>query len=212
MTENNKYINSKIYTIRCKENPEFIYVGSTYQPLCRRWVNHKSNSKQFPDRKLYKLILENGGFDNFYIELEENVKCNNREVLLKREGELIREKSNLSLNTSMAGSKMGKSQKEYDDYRKNTQHRIEYLKNYKEKNQDIMRDRDRQYRETHKQQIKERYNPEYKKEYYNKNLETYKARSKEIMTCECGSIITKCKISRHIKSQKHIDLMNNINI
>ena len=75
MIENNKYINSKIYTRRCKKNPEFICVGSTYQPLCRRWVSHTSNSKQFPERKLYKLILDNGGFDIFYIELDENVKC-----------------------------------------------------------------------------------------------------------------------------------------
>ena len=46
MTENenkiNKYNNGKIYTIRCREDNDLIYIGSTCQPLHKRWFTHKS--------------------------------------------------------------------------------------------------------------------------------------------------------------------------
>ncbi len=44
MTEKdiNTYNNGKIYTIRCRTDNKFIYVGSTTQPLHKRWFTHKS--------------------------------------------------------------------------------------------------------------------------------------------------------------------------
>jgi len=36
-----KYKNGKIYTIRCKNDDTLIYVGSTIQPLFKRWYGHK---------------------------------------------------------------------------------------------------------------------------------------------------------------------------
>ena len=44
MIENdiNKYNNGKIYTIRCRLDDNLIYVGSTMQPLHKRWCTHKS--------------------------------------------------------------------------------------------------------------------------------------------------------------------------
>jgi predicted GIY-YIG superfamily endonuclease len=51
MTEKdiNIYNNGKIYTIRCREDPALIYVGSTTQPLHKRWFTHKS---RLIDKKL----------------------------------------------------------------------------------------------------------------------------------------------------------------
>ena len=40
------YKNGKIYTIRCKTNNFFVYVGSTCQSLAKRWDNHKQASKR----------------------------------------------------------------------------------------------------------------------------------------------------------------------
>ena len=37
-----KYKNGKIYTIRYKNDDSLIYVGSTVQPLFKRWHQHKS--------------------------------------------------------------------------------------------------------------------------------------------------------------------------
>jgi glycosylphosphatidylinositol transamidase (GPIT) subunit GPI8 len=45
------------------------------------------------------------------------------------------------------------------------------------------------------------------KEYYENNREKWK----EKITCECGCIINKYILSRHKKSNKHIELMENLN-
>ena len=37
-----KYKNGKIYTIRYKNDDTLIYVGSTIQPLFKKWYEHKS--------------------------------------------------------------------------------------------------------------------------------------------------------------------------
>ena len=64
------YKNGKIYTIRCNSNTEFIYIGSTCQLLARRWQDHKKDCKK-RDSKIYTTMRENGGIENFYIELYE---------------------------------------------------------------------------------------------------------------------------------------------
>jgi len=37
-----KYKNGKIYTIRYKNDDSLIYVGSTIQPLFKRWFEHNT--------------------------------------------------------------------------------------------------------------------------------------------------------------------------
>ena len=56
MTEKdiNIYNNGKIYTIRCKTDNNLIYVGSTTQPLHKRWFTHKS---RLVDKNFYHYIL-----------------------------------------------------------------------------------------------------------------------------------------------------------
>ena len=203
---NQRYENGKIYSIRCLTNPELVYVGSTCQTLCKRWTNHKAMGNQKPDRKLYKTIFENGGFGNFYIELVESFPCSNREQLLKREGEIMREISTVALNTSIPGSRIGKSQSEYEITRYHTEHRQNWLKKYKEENKEIIKQREKEYRERNKQTVQDK-NKKRCSEYYYQNLESIKEKRKETTICECGSTITKAKLSRHIKSSKHLTLM-----
>ena len=105
------YQNAKIYTIRCKNNTNFIYVGSTCQELNTRWVEHRRDYKKFPERNIYKIIKDNDGIENFYIELYEYFSCNNKEELLKREGEITREISTMNFHTP--GNRVGKTTKEY---------------------------------------------------------------------------------------------------
>jgi hypothetical protein len=54
-----KYKNGKIYTIRYKNDDPLIYVGSTVQPLFKRWYQHKQilNNKKYNNILLYKNIL-----------------------------------------------------------------------------------------------------------------------------------------------------------
>ena len=90
----NKKNNGKIYTIRCREDNNLIYVGSTVQPLYKRWDQHKRTFKN-EHSKAYKYLLyikmHEIGIDSFYFELYENLNCECKEQLLKREGEIIRQ-------------------------------------------------------------------------------------------------------------------------
>ena len=83
------YSKSSVYVIRNHIN-DFVYVGSTTQSLAKRWGHHKSVWKagkyQF---NIYKAFTELG-INNFYIELYEEINCENRQQLEKREGEVIR--------------------------------------------------------------------------------------------------------------------------
>ena len=66
----------------------------------------------------------------------------------------------------------------------------------------------KQYRQDNKEKRLEQ-----KKEYYENNKDKILEKAKEKITCECGAIITKPYINRHLKSIKHIGfitLKNNI--
>ena len=70
-TDKNKYTNGKIYTVRCYDDVNLIYVGSTIQPLRKRWYEHRSgfiNDKKQQNRLLF-IKMKEIGIDKFYIEL-----------------------------------------------------------------------------------------------------------------------------------------------
>ena len=96
------YNNSAIYKLFCKnEEINDMYIGSTIN-FKRRKSQHKSKSiKEMPNDnskcKLYKCIQENGGFDNWDMEILENVNCENQNELYKIERSYI-EKLNANLN------------------------------------------------------------------------------------------------------------------
>jgi hypothetical protein len=74
------FANGKIYCIRSHQT-EQIYIGSTTQPLYKRFHRHKqmdSSSKE---------ILK---YSDAFIELLEEFPCANKMQLNRREGELIR--------------------------------------------------------------------------------------------------------------------------
>ena len=67
-----KYKNGKIYTIRCKNDDSLIYVGSTVQPLFKRWFEHKSkaNNEKYEtyNKLLYQKIRETNNLNDWYID------------------------------------------------------------------------------------------------------------------------------------------------
>ena len=63
----NIYNNGKIYTIRCKYDDSYVYVGSTIQSLSQRWAGHKKHSKTRQHLLLYSTI--DNEWDDWYIEL-----------------------------------------------------------------------------------------------------------------------------------------------
>jgi hypothetical protein len=130
------YNKGKIYTIRCREDPSLIYVGSTTQPLSQRWTDHKSKcnnekSKEY-NRLLYKNMRELGQ-DKFYIELHEYYPCENKEQLNRKEGQVIRE-SHSTLNKLVAG-------RTFQEYRNENKEKIKNLsKKYSENNKEKIKE------------------------------------------------------------------------
>ena len=87
------YKNGKIYSIRCYNDDTLIYVGSTTQALAKRWYEHKSKIKSYNELPFYKLVDD---VKNWYIQLEEEFSCDNKEQLEKRELEIMRDISTLN--------------------------------------------------------------------------------------------------------------------
>ncbi len=164
----NKYDNGKIYTIRCRLDDDLIYVGSTIQPLYKRWHGHKTKSQndEFKHRHLYNKINELG-IENFYIELYENFNCLSKEELNQREGEITRQIG--TLNKYIAG----RTQKEYT--KDNVEKISETKKQYYENNKEKIKNKMNEYYGKNKEKIKNRTN-----EYYEKNKEKKKNIMKKI--------------------------------
>ena len=93
----NKYSNGKIYQI-WNEMTDDIYVGSTYDMLCKRMDKHRSahSKEKYNQRKLYKLMNE-VGVGHFHIELIELYPCSCKDELRKREGHFIRQIGTLNM-------------------------------------------------------------------------------------------------------------------
>lgn len=172
------YSKGKIYTIRCKNDPSLIYVGSTIQPLAKRWGGHKIYSLKHPNILIYSTI--NNDWDNWYIELYEECPCENKEQLCKKEGEIIRLIGNLNIRIE------GRTKKEYNE-------------KYYNDNKDKVSDYNKEYR---LKKIHE--NPNYDIERQVGKWEKHKDKYNAKIICDCGKEICKRGLNRHLKSKIHI--------
>ena len=68
-----------IYCLHNDDLPEY-YVGHT-ENLTKRMYCHRGDSKRYANLKLYQYINNNGGIDNFKMEVLEEVYCNFEEVV-----------------------------------------------------------------------------------------------------------------------------------
>jgi len=148
------YSTGKIYKIFSPSHPEAgYYVGSTIGRLSKRFYGHKTDynrhkSGVFPTGYTSSIVLFE--YDDVMIELIELCPCSCKDELNKREGEIIRMGGASVVNKMVAG----RTKKEYaEDTR---EHRLEHLRNY---------------RETHKAEIRA-----VKQKYYQENKEEVKAK------------------------------------
>ena len=178
------YKNAKIYKIT-DIGYNKMYIGSTCQPLYKRFNDHKRKYKQWKSGKTTKItsydLFDEFGVDNCKIELIEECLCENRDQLHKKEGEHI--KNNVCVNKFIAGRTRQESIKEYNESHKdkikerqkkydeiNKEHIKERRKNYRESNKDKIKE----YRESNKNIIKEQ-----RKKYYELNKEKIKEYNKQ---------------------------------
>ena len=166
----NNYKNGKIYTIRCRTDNNLFYVGSSIQPLHKRWHEHKSKTKS-ENIKYSKILLYSKmreiGTDNFYIELYESCSCETKEQLNQREGQIIRE-IQPTLNKYIAG-------RTFQEYKEECVDKIkEHKKEYIELNKDKIKAHKKEYYENNKEKVNKK-----NKEYYEKNKEKQLAKQKQ---------------------------------
>ena len=192
------YSKAKIYVLRNSVDDE-VYVGSTCQPLSKRFHTHKLNTgyTKTANYKIY-IKMREIGIDKFYIELFENCPCENWEQLRRKEGEVIRQLG-ASLNSRVECRTKSEwyNDKKEDILRKQKENRdnniVEFRekeKNYINNNKDKKREADRKYREKHNEEIKE--------------IRRIK------VSCECGAVVSKLNLPRHKRSnthQKYIDTL-----
>jgi hypothetical protein len=195
------YNNTVIYKIYCKnDNVNDIYIGHTTNFKQRNKL-HKSNcnvetSKGY-NYKIYKIIRENGGWDNWNMSIVEEYPCNNVNEARDRERYWI-EKESSQLNVTIPN----RSKKEYSQiyrivhreeisekakiYRNNNKDNI---KSYLEANKDKISFQKQDWYEENKEEILEKakikYEEnkeaklEYQKDYAQENKETISEYQKE---------------------------------
>ena len=167
----NKYNNSMIYTIRSPATERY-YIGSTTQKLCKRFSDHKIDYKAYLKGTSHFTtsfkILELG---DAYIELLEEVNCENRNQLEKREGELIRLHKDLCVNKII----VGRTRKEYKN------DNIESIKAFSKQYKIDNKEKIKQYKIDNKESISIQ-----SKQYYKDNIESINAKASLPYLCACG--------------------------
>ena len=218
------YKNGMVYKILNTVNDE-CYIGSTCQKLSQRLAKHRSvmNSQNKKNRRLYEAMRVIGA-DSFYIELVKEYPCENVEQLRAVEGEYIRTMG--TLNHCIAGR--GKQQW-YEDNKekvkeKSKNYRIDNLekvnervKEYNEKNRETILQNKREYYSNNKDKRKEYIEKnkvilkQKRQEHYHKNIEKMTEKNRTKTACSCGQEILKRNLTKHQRTKKHQEAINNLN-
>jgi len=177
------YSKTIIYTIRTENS---LYVGSTTNYVNRK-NSHKSSIYNENDNnynyKLYKTIREN----DFEWDMQPYSKYPCNDVVEQTiEEQRICLLLKADLNSKKCGTGLNRSElgeKEYDK---------QYNTEYRTENKDKI--------------------VENKKQYYADNKDKILEHMTQKITCECGCIVSRCNLSPHKKSKKHLKLMEKINI
>ena len=179
----------RIYKIMCKEDKDFIYIGSTILSLNKRWNKHKSDYKRWKEGKKKNNISTHEYYDkynieNFSIELIKEYKVCDEKHLKVYEQLWINKSKCVNIINSF---------------------HITYLsqKEYREKNKEVISKKKKKYNEKNKEVISKK-----NKEYREKNKKVISKKKKVKITCKCGSIVRKDNLSIHKKTKKHIQYEN----
>ena len=154
-------------------------------------------------------MLAGGNYDYCLVE---KVECSDKTEFHKRERFYIG--SNECVNTSIPC----RTQSEWYFFHK--EKILEHRKQYQHENKDKIKKSEKEYYDVNKETILEhhkQYQHENKdkiskqrREYRDENKEKIYAKAAVKVTCECGCSVRKSDISTHRKTQKHIDLMSQL--
>jgi hypothetical protein len=192
------YSKNVIYKLVCNDlNILGCYVGHTTD-FTRRKAYHKSDCNnengEHYNYKVYQIIRENGGFQNYSMIEIEKYPCRDENESTARERHWF-EILNSGLNTNVPNRSR---QEYYEDHKEemrqyyadNRDNRLIKNKQHYADNRDNILIKQRQYDATHKEEIA--------------------TRRKQPFTCECGKTSTWDNKSRHLKSKFHLQYMERI--
>jgi len=170
------YSTACIYQICCRDlEITDLYVGSTTDLIKRRCA-HKSactnKSGKNYNLHVYQFIRDHGGWDNWEVVKVQDVDCACREDLIKTERAYM-ERLGATLNKNVPG----RSREEWYEVNK------DYWKEYWEENKERLNEKNRQYNEAHRTELKEKRDVK--------------------VQCQCGSMVGKYYMTRHCKTAKH---------
>ena len=205
------YSKTIIYKIEHIEDDNLVYVGHT---TCwdKRKCKHKNACMNEKEKgynyKLYRMIRDNGGWEEFRMLKVEKYPCNDKREAEKRENEVMKELKS-TMNTNKSYISVEELKEHHKKYREIKKDRItDYVGKNKEKLQIYSKD---YYKKKSDRKLK------YQKEYNHKNKahfqeyqEAYRENNKVKVLCECGCEVSKCHLKRHQSSKKHIDLIKNM--
>jgi hypothetical protein len=216
-----------MYKIVCKDlNIKDCYVGHTTN-FTERKRQHKFKCTSDHNFKVYQIIRDNGGWNNWEMIMIEIFKCNN-EIEAKTRERFWFEQLNSTLNTIYP---IRSRQEHYQDekeiilakqklyhhehkdeinerrkeiYEQNKEKIIEQKKEYVKRNKEKVTEQRKKCYERTKEHILE-----YRKSYYEANKDKINEDLKtKKFVCECGSSMRCSEKSRHIKSKKHQEFIN----
>ena len=129
------YKEGKVYMI-WSPNTDKVYIGSTVQPLHKRFHQHK---RTLTGQKSYRTANEVLACGNARIELIEDYPCANKEELNRREGQIMREYDK-RVNQLIAGRTVA-------EYRADNREKIAaQMREYRAKNRERLAVQRREYR------------------------------------------------------------------
>jgi len=202
------YNKTEIYKIiHCDPEKDFCYVGHTTNFTERKKCHTRRCNIESEDGynfKLYRMIRENGGWDNFKMVFIEKWPCENlREAQAREQHWIDTMKPNMN-NWNAYGRKdrteyVKKYLKMYREKEGNKEKQSAYIKTYREDKKEELAAKRKNYRETNKEVISER-----RKMTYEVNKETILEKMYRPYTCECGSVCMWQNKLRHTRTQKHI--------
>jgi hypothetical protein len=179
-----------VYKICCKdESVNDIYIGSTNQPATRKY-QHKKACELTPNRKVYKFINENGGWQNWEMVTLDEIDYKGDISILRRAERYWYDKLLPSLNNNQiipSKEEVNKRRKDYSD-------------KYYQKNKEHLKQVSIAYAKEHRQKTRE-----YQKLYRIQNKDAIRERFREKFECPCGGRYFYANKLRHNNTKKHLD-------
>jgi len=202
----NDYI---FYKIVCLDDScELCYVGSTVNWKARNYSHKRNctneNSKGY-NYKVYKTIRDNGGWCNFKM-----IELGQGEQLTLRQAQKIEEEYRVELKANLNERRCYITEEQKKEYIQDNRDKIqERLKQYYKKNSDKMQQYSKQYYQDNRDKFLE-YFKKYNQVNNQVNNTELVIKNIEVITCVCGCKIQKRILAQHKRTNKHINLMNEL--